>query len=171
LQQIFSALPGDFAVPILVVQHIATGFTSGLAAWLNTVCDLRVKVAEQGERLVAQTVYLAPDDRHLGVANGGIALSAAAPVNGFRPSATFLFESVARSFGAATAAVMLTGMAEDGVTGLREVQRRGGRTLAQDEATCVVFGMPGAAIAAGLADEVLPLDGLAPRLVQLVNGV
>ncbi len=170
LQQMLEGLPGDFPVPILVVQHIATGFTAGLAVWLNTVCDLRVKVAEPGELLRAHTVYVAPDDRHLGVTDRAVAVAAEPPVGGFRPAATYLFESVARSFGSAAVAVILTGMGEDGVQGLREIRRLGGRVLAQDEASCVVFGMPAAAIAAGLADEVLPLAAVAPRLVQLVRG-
>ena len=168
LQGLLSALPGDFSVPILVVQHITRGFTSGLAAWLNTSCRLRVKIAEDGEPLAPQTVYVAPDDRHLGVSKSlNVALSAAAPVGGFRPSGTFLFESAARAFGPTVVAVILTGMGDDGVAGLRAARQGGGRVIAQDEESCVVFGMPGAAIAAGLVEQVLPLDKIAPRLVQL----
>ena len=171
LQTLLSGLPGDFEAPILVVQHITKGFTAGLATWLNTVCNLQVKVAEHGDRLAPHTVYVAPDDRHLGVANRHVvALSSAPPVGGFRPAGTFLFESAARVFGAATLAVILTGMGEDGVAGLRAVRRAGGRIIAQDEETSVVYGMPGAAVAAGLADQVLPLDRIAGRLAQLVGG-
>ena len=171
LQVLLSDLPGDFEAPILVVQHITRGFTNGLAAWLNTLCDLHVKVAEHGERLASHTVYIAPDDRHLGVSNQAVvALSAAPPVGGFRPSGTFLFESAARAFGPAATAVILTGMGDDGVAGLRAVRQAGGRIIAQDEETSVVYGMPGAAVAAGLADQVLPLDRVAARLVQLVRG-
>jgi two-component system chemotaxis response regulator CheB len=169
LQRIFADLPRDFPLPILVVQHITRGFTAGLAEWLNTVCDLRVKVAEAGERAAPHTVYLAPDDRHLGLSTGGaIALSEAPPVGGFRPSGTHLFESVARACGPAAVAVILTGMGEDGVAGLRAVRQAGGHILAQDEKSCVVFGMPGAAVAAGLPDAVLPLETLASRLVDMV---
>jgi two-component system chemotaxis response regulator CheB len=171
LQALLSGLPPDFAVPILVVQHIAVGFTQGLASWLSSACDLRVKVAEHGEALLAHTVYLAPDDRHLGAsAKGTVLLSATPPVGGFRPAGAFLFDSVARAFGAGTVAVVLTGMGEDGVAGLPAVRQAGGRTIVQDEASCVVFGMPAAAIAAGLADEVLPLERIGPRLLQLVKG-
>jgi two-component system chemotaxis response regulator CheB len=167
LHCLLSGLPPDFAAPILAVQHITRGFTPGLAAWLNTACDLRVKVAEEGEVLKPRTVYLAPDDRHLGVADRtSLALSSAPPVGGFRPSGTVLFESVAQAFGAGAWAVILTGMGEDGVAGLRAIRRGGGRVFAQDEKSSVVFGMPGAAIAAGLADVVLPLDELAPRLLE-----
>lgn len=171
LQTLLSGLPGDFAAPILVVQHITKGFTAGLATWLNAVCNLQVKVAEHGDRLAPHTVYVAPDDRHLGVANQhAVALSSAPPVGGFRPAGTFLFESVARVFGSAALALILTGMGEDGVAGLRAVRQAGGRIIAQDEETSVVYGMPGAAVAAGLADQVLPLDRIAGRVAQLVGG-
>jgi two-component system chemotaxis response regulator CheB len=170
LQRMLGALPGDFSAPILVVQHITPGFTPGLAAWLNTVCDLQVKVAEPGERLAPHTVYLAPDDRHLGVAGPGlVTLSSAPPVGGFRPSGTFLFESVARAFGPAAVGVILTGMGDDGVVGLRAVRQAGGRVLGQDEKSCVVFGMPGAAAAAGQVNEVLALDAIPARLLELVS--
>jgi len=171
LQTLLSGLPADFEAPILVVQHITKGFTAGLATWLNTVCNLQVKVAEHGDRLAPHTVYVAPDDRHLGVANQTVvALSSAPPVGGFRPAGTFLFESVARVFGSAALALILTGMGDDGVAGLRAVRQAGGRIIAQDEETSVVYGMPGAAVAAGLADQVLPLDRIAGRVAQLVGG-
>ncbi len=169
LQTLLEALPGDFPVPILIVQHIAVGFMGGLAAWLNSVCDLRVKIAEQGERLMPHSVYLAPDGRHLGVSNPSlVSLDEGPPVGGFRPSGTFLFESVARAFGSAAAAVILTGMGEDGVAGLRTVRRQGGRIFAQDEKSSVVFGMPGAAVAVGLADVVAPPEQIALHLTRLV---
>jgi two-component system chemotaxis response regulator CheB len=170
LQQVFSGLPDNFSTPILVVQHITPGFAAGLAAWLNTVCGLQVKVARHGESLTPHTVFLAPDDRHLGVSDRStVVVSAAPPIGGFRPSGTFLFESVARRFGAAAVAVILTGMGEDGVEGLAAVHKAGGRVIAQDEESSVVYGMPGAAVAAGLADAVLPLGAIASRLVELVG--
>ncbi len=169
LQRLLSELPGDFPVPILVVQHISPGFAPGLAAWLNTTCDLAVKVAQQGEALAPHTVYLAPDHQHLGVlGQSTIVLSSTLPIRGFRPSGTFLFEAVARAFGASAVAVVLTGMGEDGVEGLRAIRQAGGRIIAQDRKSSVVFGMPGAAIAAGLADMTLALESISPRLVELV---
>ena len=169
LQQILSELPGDFPVPILAVQHIATGFVGGLATWLDGACSLRVKVAEHGEPLAKRTVFLAADDRHLGVSGDGrVALADAPPLGGFRPSGTYLFESVARAYGAAGAAVILTGMGSDGVQGLRAVKAAGGQVVAQDEATSVVYGMPREAAMAGLVDDVLPLGTVAARLVELV---
>lgn len=170
IAQVLSELPGGFPLPILVVQHIALGFGRGFATWLNTVSSIRVKVAEEGEPLAAQTVYVAPDDRHLGVTDRpAIALSSAPPIVGSRPSATFLFDSVARAFGDSAIAVILTGMGRDGVEGLRAIRAAGGRILAQDEESSVVFGMPGAAVAEGLADATLPLGKVASRLRELVE--
>lgn len=169
LQRLLSELPGDFPVPILVVQHIAEGFVPGLAEWLNTSSALAVGVARSGEPLEARTVYLAPDGQHLGL-NGRrvIHLSREDPVGGIRPSGTVLFDSVARAFGPAAAAVILTGMGRDGVEGLRAVRRAGGTIIAQDEASSVVFGMPGEAVAEGLTDFVLPLGAIAAQLTKLV---
>ena len=170
LQQVFANLPGDFSVPILVVQHNAPGFMPGLAHWLGNSCDLRVKVAEPDEPLLPGTVYLAPDDAHLGVTPlSTVLLSDAAKIGGFRPSATYLFDSAAQVYAAAVLALILTGMGDDGVEGLRSVRRAGGRILAQDETSSIVWGMPGAAVAAGLPDLVLPLDALAARVMSFVK--
>jgi len=170
LHRIFSELSADFPLPILVVQHIALGFASGMASWLSTVTPLRVKVAEDGEALQPGTVYLAPDDQHLGVTLKFRAqLSNASPVGGFRPSGTYLFRSVGSVYGATCVALILTGMGQDGLDGLRELRQVGGRVLAQDEASSIVFGMPGVVVAAGLADAVLPLDGIATHLKELVQ--
>lgn len=169
LQRVLSGLPGDFAPPILVVQHIAKGFVQGLAAWLNGASPLRVTIAGEGEPLRASTVYLAPDDRHLAVADRGtVRIEAGEPRGGFRPSANVLFETVGKAYGASAVGVVLTGMGQDGVEGLAALRASGGRVLAQDEATSVVYGMPRAAVEAGLAGAVLPLDAIAPRLVAMV---
>lgn len=171
LARILAALPGDFPAPLLVVQHIASGFMDGFASWLNTAGALPVKIGEDGEPLRPRTLYLAPDGAHLGVSSDRrfVAVTRGAPVGGFCPSATFLFESVASAFGTAAVAVILTGMGQDGVAGLRAVREAGGRIIAQDEQTSVVFGMPGAAVAAGLVDQVLPIGAMAPRLVELAG--
>jgi two-component system chemotaxis response regulator CheB len=168
LYSLLSALPGDFPVPILIVQHITPGFTLGLADWLNKVTDLRVKLAQDGEPLQPHTVYLAPDQVHLGVAGNRIALSTAPAIGGFRPSGTFLFQSVARVYSNSALAMILTGMGEDGVEGLRDLHKAGGRILAQDEKSSVIFGMPAAAIAAGLADQVLSLEAMPAYLLDMV---
>ncbi len=170
LHRLLSGLPGDFPAPLLVVQHNAPGFMAGLVNWLDGSCDLTVKLAEQGEPLRPHTAYLAPDDRHLGVSSQAtVVLSSAPPVGGFRPSGTHLFESAARACGPALVALILTGMGDDGVAGLRAVRQAGGQVIAQDEDSSVVWGMPGAAVAAGLADSVLPLDAIPIRLAELVT--
>jgi len=169
LQRVLGGLPRDFPAPILVVQHIARGFVDGLCAWLAASCDLRVKVARNGEALQPRTVYLPPEDVHLTLDEQlRIALDRREAVDGFRPSASLLFDSVASACGSGTVAVILTGMGRDGVEGLLRVRERGGRVLAQDEATSVVFGMPREAARAGVVDQVLPVDEIAGALRKLV---
>jgi two-component system chemotaxis response regulator CheB len=170
LQRLLGDLPGDFPVPILVVQHIATGFIAGLAEWLDAGCDVRVKVAEHGEPLVPHTVYLAPDDRHLRVAEPGrVALSTDPPIGGFRPSGTALFGSAAAAFGPGVAAVILTGMGSDGAEGLKAVRAAGGYVIAQDEASSIVYGMPQRAVEAGVVDEEVAADAIGLRLAELAR--
>ena len=167
--RILTALPADFPVPILIVQHISRGFAPGFADWLNKASPLHVKLAERDEALRPGTVYVAIDDHHLGLsATRRIQLSIAPPVDGFRPSGTALFESVAAHFGRGALAVILTGMGRDGVDGLRAIRHAGGRTIAEAETTAVVYGMPGAAVRAGLADFVLPLDDVCAALSGLL---
>jgi two-component system chemotaxis response regulator CheB len=171
LYRLLADLPPDFGAPILVVQHIAHGFVNGLVRWLGSGTSLHVKVAEHGERLVRRTVYLADEGRHLGISRDArVVISDSPPIDSFRPSATFLFASAAEALGSSVAAVMLTGMGSDGVAGLRAVKAAGGRVFAQDEKTSVVYGMPGAAVAAGVVDFVVGPDVLATRLVHLVRG-
>lgn len=170
VQQLLTDLPANLPVPLVLVQHIATGFIQGLAERLNSLCALKVKIAQQGETLAAGVVYIAPDGFHLGIAPHCRALlNPGPPVSGIRPSANFLFKTAAEVMGASVCAVIMTGMGADGVEGLRLVHEAGGRVLAQDEASSVVFGMPGAAIAAGVADEVLSLTSIAPRLRLLLG--
>ncbi len=170
LQRILNDLPPEFPAPVLVVQHIARGFTAGLADWLAASSPLQVKVAEHGDLLTPRTVFVAPDDRHLGLADGGrVAVLATATVGGFRPSASVLFESAARHAGSRVAAVILTGMGSDGVAGLAAVRAAGGHVIAQDETTSVVHGMPGAAVEAGVVDRVLPLGEIAGHLAGLAR--
>lgn len=170
LYRLLEHLPRDIGVPIAVVQHIADGFGPGLVSWLGSGAPLPVKLAEEGERLAPGTVYVGPTQRHIEVtAEGAIALSSGPPVGGFRPSASVLFASAAKAYGNRAAGVILTGMGTDGVEGLRALRRAGGCVLAQDEQSSVVFGMPGATIAAGLADVVAPVEGLAKSLGRLAG--
>ncbi|MBA3645897.1 MAG: chemotaxis-specific protein-glutamate methyltransferase CheB [Gemmatimonadaceae bacterium] len=174
IRDILAALPRSFPVPILIVQHIAVGFTSGLAHWLSGDSQMPVKVAETGELAAVGCVYIAPDDRHIGCrldAEGKIRiLLDNSPASGaFRPSASFLFRSVAESLGENALSVILTGMGDDGIAGLRAVKSAGGRVIAQDEATSVIFGMPREAIRAGVVDMVVPLGEIAQRLTEIVR--
>ena len=122
LARILADLPAQFPVPILIVQHIASGFVGGLASWLNSACSLKVKVAQDGEALAPSTVYLAGEEAHLGVTSDSrIKLENSSPIGGFRPSASYLFESVGKGFGSSALAVILTGMGQDGVKGSEAV--------------------------------------------------
>jgi two-component system chemotaxis response regulator CheB len=168
LATILAALPSPFPVPLLVVQHLADGFHAGLAAWLSARSRHPVRVAADGEPLCAGVVYLAPQDRHLGAADGLVSLSRADPVDGFRPSATALFRSLARAYGPRAAGVVLTGMGRDGATGLAALRVAGGFTAAQGPASSVVFGMPQVALASGAAAVSLELEEIAPALAALV---
>jgi two-component system chemotaxis response regulator CheB len=170
LHRILSRLPARFAAPVLVVQHIARGFAAGLADWLAADSALPVKLARAGEAVQAGTIYIAENDLHLGVSpRGTVTLSNEPPIEGFRPSASFLFSAVARTYGRNAVGVVLTGMGEDGASGLCELHAAGGRVLAQDEARCVVFGMPAAAIRQGATDAVLTPDAITEELIRSVG--
>jgi two-component system chemotaxis response regulator CheB len=131
---------------------------------------LRVVEANDGEEMVPGTVYIARSGSHLMVRPKGVlSLDPGPPVRGFRPSCDVLLTSAAETFGTRTLGVILTGMGRDGARGLKEIRERGGRTIAQDKATCVVYGMPKEAVRLGAAEEVLPLDRIAPMLVQWVE--
>jgi two-component system chemotaxis response regulator CheB len=170
LQAILACLPADFRTPILVVQHMSLGFIAGLARWLDETVAVRVKVAEAGELVRPATVYLAPDGHHLQVAtNGRVWLQPGPTIDGHCPSVTALFRSLAATCGPATIAVLLTGMGADGAAGLLDLRCSGAWTIAQDESTSIVFGMPKEAIARGAAVEVLPLGRIGQRLLELIR--
>ncbi|BCM92578.1 chemotaxis response regulator protein-glutamate methylesterase [Abditibacteriota bacterium] len=168
LMTILSALPANFPHPIMCVQHVSRGFLAGLVSWLDGGCNLRVAVAEAGQRANAGTVLFPPEDHHMEVGtNGRIRLTTGPPRDGHRPSATVLFESVAQSYGSRATAVLLTGMGADGASGLCTVHEAGGDTIAQDEASCVVFGMPRVAIERGGARHILAPEDITRRLLLL----
>ncbi len=170
LHTILLGLPRDYAVPIVVVQHMAAGFLDGFARWLGEASGANVRVAVAGETLSPGRVYIAPEDNHLEVTREGRVVYSRRPaVSGFRPSGTVLFDSMARSYGASLVGVILTGMGRDGVDGLRTVRAAGGLVIAQDEATSIVWGMNGAAVLEGLVDVVLPLPAIAQRLIEEVR--
>jgi two-component system chemotaxis response regulator CheB len=169
LATLLRGLPATFPVPIAVVQHIADGFTEGLATWLSSESRLQVREAQDRDPLRPGRVLLAPTGRHLLVADGLVRLSDAPPVDTFKPSVTPLFLSAAAAYGARACGVLLTGMGRDGAEGLRAIKTAGGPTLAQDEATSAVFGMPRAAIELGAVDRVLPIDEIPRALVELTR--
>lgn len=165
LSRFLQELPADLPAPIVVVQHIVGGFLPGLATWLRTEVPFRVAEAVDGEVLLPGTVYLAPDGSHVEVDAGlRVRLTDAPPVSGFRPSATVLFRSLARSLGADVIGVILTGMGEDGLDGARQLKAAGALVLAQDRQSSVVYGMPRAVAEEGLADVVGPVGQLAAEV-------
>ena len=170
LNTLFKGLPGNFPLPILVVQHMTAGFTAGLVAWLRVESRLPIKLAEHGERVSPGTIYFAPDSRHLEVASLGVlGLSQAPPVSHLRPSATVLFRSVAHCYGPAAIGVLLTGMGDDGAIGLQALHDGGSATIAQDELTSVVYGMPKAAVDLGAAGQILAIGDIAPAILALAQ--
>lgn len=170
LRTILAALPAAFPAPVLVVQHMSGGFIEGVAARLDAAVSLTVKVAVDGERLRPGFVYLAPDERQLGLSGKArVRVTDDPAVGAFRPSATHMFRTMADCFKDEALAVVLTGMGDDGIAGLADIRRRGGRIIAQDENTSTVFGMPKAAILAGLVDYVLPLETIADKLIALTG--
>ena len=170
LRTVLGELPGTFPVPVVVVQHISKGFTDGLARWLNETIALRVKLAEAGEPLLAGNVYIAPDEVHLQVTGRGkVALLKESPMDGHRPSVTALFNSVAKQYGRNAVGVLMTGMGRDGANGLYAMKQEGAYTIAQDEASSIVFGMPKEAINMGAAGEVLALQKIGQKIKELIS--
>lgn len=171
LNTFLGGLSPDFPVPVVVVQHISSGFTTNLAEWLNKQSPLQVQVAHAHQTVEPGNVYLAPEDVHLVFARRNVlAFDGAAPVSAVRPSATVLFESVAKTYRGEAAGILLTGIGDDGAAGLKAMKDAGAVTFAQDEQTSVVYGMPKAAIALGAAQCVLAIDEMAPALAKTVAG-
>ena len=171
LLELIPALPGDVAVPILIVQHMPPLFTASLAHSLEIRGKLRCKEGENGEVLRGGTVYIAPGGRHMRIDLGADAMTKVlrvtddAPENQCRPSVDYLFRSVARHYYGRALALVMTGMGEDGARAAGDIKRAGGEVIVQDEESSVVWGMPGATVARGFADEILPLGGLAEAIV------
>jgi two-component system chemotaxis response regulator CheB len=166
LTAFLSALPADFPVPVVVVQHLHREAPSTLAAILDRRCAIAVREAVDGDRLSAATVYVAARDHHLVVnSDATLSLTTSELVHFVRPSADVLFESAASSYRGRLMAVVLTGAGSDGAAGVLAVKREGGYVLAQDEATSDSFGMPAAAIGTHVVDEVLALDDIAPAVI------
>ncbi len=169
LSIVLRGLPKSFPAPVVVCQHISDGFTDGLVHWLSAETGLSVVTAVEGDALGPGRVYVAPSGSHFVVTpDAKVSLELGPTFLGFKPSCTLLLSSVAASFGRRAVGVVLTGMGKDGAQGLKDIRDAGGRTLAQDEATSAVYGMPKEAVTLGAAERVLPLDDIAPSLIRLV---
>ncbi len=169
LQYVLPQLPADFPSSILVVQHMPEGFTEMFARRLDEICAIKVKEAQSGDQLLAGRALICPGNRHLKVKrlplSDVVVLSDEPKVNGHRPSADVLFRSVAEEFGNKSVALIMTGMGDDGAEGLGAIRNAGGLTIAQSEDSCVVYGMPKAAIERGYAIRVVPLDAVGNTLI------
>ena len=173
LTEVLEALPADFPVPILVVQHLPKNFTTFFAQRLDASCALTVREAIDGARIAPGAVWIAPGDLHLETHSSTrgfrMATSNSPLVNSCRPAADVLFRTAARCYGAATLAVVLTGMGQDGLEGCRTIREVGGQIIVQDKATSVVWGMPGQVTEAGLAEAVLPISEIGAEVVRRVG--
>jgi two-component system chemotaxis response regulator CheB len=172
IKEVLRPMPPD-APGILITQHMPPGFTNSFAQRLDNLCKISVKEAADGERILPGHAYIAPGGHHLRVKKSGAnyvtELSDEDPVNRHRPSVEVLFKSAAACVGANAIGIMLTGMGKDGASAMLDMKKAGAYNIAQDEASCVVFGMPKEAIAAGGVDEVLPLGGIATRVFALLR--
>jgi len=173
LQTVITRLPGNLPCGVVVVQHMPAGFTKSLADRLNSISEIAVKEAENDEVIKAGQVYIAPGNFHMRVvsAAGGarkIALSQEPPVGNHRPAVNVMFDSVA-NIGKDLVSVIMTGMGSDGCEGMKKIKANGGYSIAQDESSCVVYGMPKAVVDAGLADEIKPLTKIAEAIVEAVR--
>ena len=171
LASVLGALSGRSIPPILLVQHMAAGFSGGFGAWLAAETKFPVKVARLGELLLPSTAYIAPEDRHIGVGSDGVVILSDAPAtNSFRPSGDFLLSSLARAHGRNAIGVVLTGMGSDGARGASELHDAGGIMIAESAESAIIDGMPGAVRARGAASRVLALSSIPDYLVTLTRG-
>lgn len=171
IHRMLSELPEDFPTPVVIVQHINAAFAESLAAWLGSASRLRVKLAEDGEQLKAGQVLIAPPGYHLVIPfRGRVALRTGVERDGHLPSGTVLLETAAKAYGRRAVGLILTGMGQDGAEGLLAMKRAGAVTLAQNEESCVVFGMPGAAVERKAVEHLIHGDEVAATLMKLVRG-
>lgn len=171
LQHILTSLPKGFPVPVIIAQHMPKIFTQSFSQRLNAISQLSVKEAEDGETLKAGVVYIAPGNTHMSVKRKGHLVSVkfqecAAYI--YRPSVDLLMETAAHAYERQALGVILTGMGNDGLAGMKEMKAKGGYIVAQDEETCVVYGMPKAVIMANLADAVLPIDKISEEIMRVL---
>jgi two-component system chemotaxis response regulator CheB len=169
VMSIMKGLPADLKATVFIVQHIASGFARGFSQWLDRDSGHKVRLAGDGQRYGEGDVFVAPNDCHMILEKGSIRLVKDEPVNCCRPSIDVFFTSLAREEGDRVVGVLLTGMGKDGALGLSRIKERGGFTLVQDEKSCIVFGMPKAAISLGAADEILPLSNIPEAITKIFS--
>ncbi|MDR3334723.1 MAG: chemotaxis-specific protein-glutamate methyltransferase CheB [Treponema sp.] len=169
LMQVFSCLPAHFPVPLITVQHNSSGFDKGFVQWMQGYTSLEVRLAEDHTIPRQGTIYIAPTDTHLIIQGRYLALIGGESVQNQKPAADMLFKSAARTLGAEVVSVVLTGMGSDGAEGTVAIREAGGITIAQDEASALIYGMPKAALETGCVDMVLPLEDIPPRLIALTG--
>lgn len=170
LQYLLTVISQKLNVPLLIVQHIAHGFVNSFTDWLSQTCNLPMHVASNGEAALPGHGYIAPDEHHMGIDKKGvIKLSNEGPINGLRPSVSYLFSSVADSYGPNAAGILLTGMGRDGAMELKLLRDKGALTIAQDEASSIVHGMPGEAIKMNAAQMILSPQDIAIMLARLLD--
>jgi two-component system, chemotaxis family, protein-glutamate methylesterase/glutaminase len=167
LQTILSKLTADLPVPVLIVQHIAPGFVSIFKKMLSATSGIRLKIAEDAEKILPGIGYIAPDNFQMGVTKGGkLHLSNEPPENGSKPSVSYLFRSVAQFYGPNSLGILLTGMGKDGADELKDMKDRGGITVVQNEDSSVVFGMPGEALKLGASINAFSLERIAELMLK-----
>lgn len=166
LARVLGALPKNFSMPVVIVQHIGADFTEGFAAWLDGQVPMRVQLARHGERALPGHAYVAPGDAHLVLHGEKLVLDGGPRESGQRPSGTVLFRSMAASLAGRAIGVLLTGMGDDGATGLLAMRRAGAHTVIEDECTAIVYGMPAVAARLGAGCLQLPLDSIGPHILQ-----
>lgn len=177
LYRVIPSLPRNLGAALLIVQHMPAGFTRSLAERLDAISGIKVKEAEQGEKVLNNCAYVAPGDYHLTVGsriNQGekelfVALNQTPPRGGHRPSVNVMLESVARQFWGLMVCVIMTGMGNDGASGLKLIKERGGKTIAEDQGSCIVYGMPKAAVETGKVDQVAPLNLIGDEIVRMLR--
>ena len=169
LQKILERLPEQFPVPVICIQHISDGFIGSLVTWLDQSSKLKVKIMEEEEIPIPGTIYFPKDHKHLVISSDGkLKESREVSTNGHTPSINIAFNSFATHFGSTTLGVILTGMGDDGASGLLSIKNRGGRTIGESPETCVVYGMPRVAMEMGAIDFQLPLEKIADKIMSLV---
>lgn len=172
LSRVLPSLPADISAGILVVQHMPPGFTKSLAVRLNDACRIEVKEAEEGDEIQHGKALVAPGGHHMLVkANGKVRLSNAPPRNGVRPAIDNTMESAVDIYGNKLVGVVLTGMGRDGAQGMAAIKAFGGKTIAEHESTCVIYGMPRAVIEKGLADMIVPIDEVGDAIIRSVDEI